>query len=412
MEEQVNILIVDDRKENIIALEAILGDLGYNIITAHSGREVLRAVLEKDFAVILLDVRMPEMDGFETASLLREREQTQHTPIIFLTAGDNSQEKVFRGYSVGAVDYLAKPFDPVILRAKVGVFVELHQKTLQLKQLNEDLERRVAERTAQLEAANRELMREVTERRRAESEVRLLNTQLENRVRERTAELEAANEEMRSFSYSVSHDLRAPLRKIDAFSRMLLEEHADSLNDEGRDYLRRICAASKRMEELIDDVLKLSQVTNAEMIRERVDLSAAVKEIVSELQHSNPERQATFVIEDGVFANGDARLLRLALQNLLDNAWKFTSKRPDARIEFGTKKSSREPTYFVRDNGVGFDSSDISKLFTPFMRLHKTTEFPGTGIGLAIVHRVFQRHGGTICAESEKDKGTTFCFTL
>lgn len=412
MEEQVNILLVDDRQENIIALEAILGDLGYNMVSVHSGREVLRAVLEKEFAVILLDVRMPEMDGFETASLLREREQTQHTPIIFLTAGDNSQEKVFRGYSVGAVDYLAKPFDPVILRAKVGVFVELHQKTLQLKQLNEDLERRVAERTAQLEAANQELMREVTERRRAESEVRLLNTQLENRVRERTAELEAANEEMRSFSYSVSHDLRAPLRKIVAFSQMLLEEHGSSLSAGGQDYLNRICAASKRMEELIDDVLKLSQITNVEMIREQVDLSSAVKDIASDLHHADPDRKTTFEIEDGVFAHGDERLLRLALQNLLENAWKFTSKRPDARIEFGTKKTSNGAVYFVRDNGVGFDPTEVDKLFTPFMRLHKTTEFPGTGIGLAIVHRVFQRHGGTVRAESKKGEGATFTFTL
>ncbi|HET6568830.1 MAG TPA: response regulator [Rhodothermales bacterium] len=410
-ERQVNILIVDDRQENIIALEAILGDMGYTIVTAHSGHEVLRAVLEQEFAVILLDVRMPDMDGFETATLLRQREQTLHTPIIFLTAGDNSSEKVFRGYSVGAVDYMSKPFDPVILRTKVGVFVELYQKSLQLQMLNQDLEHRVEERTQQLQETNRELTREVAERRKAEGEVRALNTDLENRVRERTAELEIANEELRSFSYSVSHDLRAPLRKIEAFSRMLVEEHADGLDKGGHEYLKRICVACKRMEELIDDVLKLSQITGSEMTREQVNLSGIAHDIAADLQQSDPDRRAVFQIQDGIRAHGDRRLIRLALQNLMDNAWKFTSKEPEARIEFGVNLNGK-PVYFVKDNGVGFDNAHRAKLFTPFARLHKSTEFPGTGIGLAIVQRVIQRHGGTVSADSEKGGGATFSFTL
>lgn len=411
-ERQVNILIVDDRRENIIALEAILGDMGYNIVTARSGYEVLRAVLEQEFAVILLDVRMPELDGFETATLLRQREQTLHTPIIFLTAGDNSYEKVFRGYSVGAVDYMSKPFDPVILRAKVSVFVELYQKSLQLQMLNEDLEKRVEERTQQLRATNQELTREVTERRKAEAAVRALNTDLETRVRERTAELEMANEELRSFSYSVSHDLRAPLRKIEAFSRMLVEEHADGLDAGGHDYLQRICVACKRMSELIDDVLKLSHIAGSEMTREQVDLSSIAHDIAADLQQSDPDRRVDFKIQNGVSARGDRRLIRLALQNLLDNAWKFTGKKSEAHIEFGVSNLNGTPRYFVRDDGVGFDASHRDKLFTPFTRLHRTTDFPGTGIGLAIVQRVIQRHGGTVSAESERGAGATFSFTL
>jgi two-component system, sensor histidine kinase and response regulator len=411
-EEQVNILLVDDRPENILSLEAILSGLGHNLVPAYSGREVLRAVLDTEFAVVLLDVRMPEMDGFEIATLLREREQTQRTPIIFITAGDKSTSLEFKGYSVGAVDYLAKPLDPGILKAKVAAFVELYQKTRALRRLNEELEGRVAQRTQELEAANRELTREITERRRAEAEVRSLNAELETRVSERTAELQAANDELRSFSYSVSHDLRAPLRRIDSFSKFLVEEHGNKLDEGAQEYLSRIRAACQLMTELIDDMLKLSRITGSEMKREPVNVSEVVKEIAADLEHSNPERNVEFRIQEGVTAQADASLLRLALQNLLDNAWKFTGTREKAVVEFGTENRGNKRMFFVRDNGVGFDTSQRDLLFAPFQRLHKATEFPGTGIGLAIVQRVIQRHGGTVDAEAKAGEGATFYFTI
>jgi signal transduction histidine kinase len=236
-------------------------------------------------------------------------------------------------------------------------------------------------------------------------------------------ELEAANKELEAFSYSVSHDLRAPLRSIEGFSQILLEDYASELDNEGRGYVGRVRAASRRMAFLIDDLLDLSRVTRAEMHRQTVDLSALAREIAAELRRSEPEREAEFTFEEGLVANGDARLLRLVLENLLGNAWKFTSKEPHARIEFGITShphheeeqgasSSSSPAYFVSDNGAGFDARYSDKLFGAFQRLHGTEEFEGTGIGLATVARIVHRHGGRVWAKGEVGKGATFFFTL
>jgi len=253
---------------------------------------------------------------------------------------------------------------------------------------------------------------DITRRRQAEEEIWRLNADLERRVIERTARLEALNRELEAFSYSVSHDLRAPLRSIDGFSQSLLEDYAGRLDDTGRDYLCRVRAASQRMAQLIDDLLNLSRITRAEIYREEVDLSALARSIVAELQKSQPERPVEFTIAPGLAAEGDARLLRIALENLLNNAWKFTSKHPAARIEFGAMEQEGQTVYFIRDDGAGFDMAYADKLFGAFQRLHTASEFPGTGIGLATVQRIIHRHGGCVWARGEVERGATFYFTL
>jgi PAS domain S-box-containing protein len=253
---------------------------------------------------------------------------------------------------------------------------------------------------------------DITERKRAEQEIRLLNAELEQRVRLRTAELQAANKELEAFAYSVSHDLRAPLRHLDGFSEALLSRGSEQMDEQGKDYLLRIQKASRRMGQLINDLLNLSRLTRRELTRKQVDLSALAREVAVDLQGREPQRAAEFVISDRMAVHGDPHLLRVALDNLMGNAWKFTGTRPQARIEVGATEQSGESVYFVRDNGVGFDMAYSEKLFAPFQRLHGMQEFPGTGIGLATVQRIISRHGGRVWCQAGVDQGATFYFTL
>ena len=251
-------------------------------------------------------------------------------------------------------------------------------------------------------------IRDVTERRRVDREVKALN----ERLTRDNAELAAVNRELEAFSYSVSHDLRAPLRAIDGFSQALLEDSGDSLDATGRDYLNRVRRAAQRMGVLIDDLIKLSRVTRADTYMQDVDLSALAEGVAQDLQAAAPGRLADFAIEPGMIAHGDARLLQIALENLLGNAWKFTAGRTPARIEFGRGAQGGAEAFFIRDNGAGFDMAHADQLFRAFQRLHDAAEFPGTGIGLATVQRVIHKHGGRIWATGEVDRGATFFFTL
>lgn len=355
------VLLVDDVPANLVALQAQLEDMDCELVCAKTGNEALRQLLKREYAVMLLDVQMPEMDGYEVARYARQHPSTRDVPIIFLTAMIETEESVLRGYGTGAVDLLFKPINGQILRSKVQVFLELHNGR-----------RRLAD---EVEAHKKTL-----------------------------AELEA-------FNYSVSHDLRAPLRPLDGFSHALLEDYGDVLDDKGRDYLTRIRAAAQRMSQLIDDLLRLSRISRAAVRTQRVDLSGIARSVVEELRRDDAGRAVDFVAAE-LTVDGDAQLLRIALENLLRNAWKFTRKEEHATIELGTLEERGESVYFVRDDGAGFDPKFAQRLFQPFQRFHSADEFEGTGIGLAIVDRIVRHHGGRLWAESSPDNGATFFFTL
>ena len=300
---------------------------------------------------------------------------------------------------------ISKPLDELTKGTKIIGKGDLEHKVgIQTKDELGQLAAAFNEMTESLKgitASRNELNREVAERKRAEEETLKANT-----------ELAAVNKELEAFAYSVSHDLRAPLRSIDGFSQALMEDYPDRLDENGKDYLQRVRSATQRMGVLIDDLLSLSRVTRSEMRHETVNLSALAQSIAEELRKTQPERQVTFVVAPGLTTCGDTHLLRLLMENLLSNAWKFTGNRLKARIEFGVTQSDGKEVFFVRDDGAGFESLYTDKLFNAFQRLHSSKEFEGTGIGLATVKRIINRHGGKVWAEGAVEKGATFYFTL
>ena len=408
IEEKVNILLVDDRPENLLALGAILEIPSYNLVKAFSGEEALKCILYHDFAVILMDVQMPGMDGFEAAAIIRNRKRSRHTPIIFLTAIDKSENRVVKGYELGAVDYIFKPVVPEILQSKVAVFVDLFRKT-------EEIKRQVA----QVSLVNQQLVSEIIQRRQAEEQVSKLNHDLEQRA----LALEVSNQELSAFNYAVSHDLSTHLSHIGGFSVTLLEDYAEKLDAKAKEYLQAVYNSTHRMKDLMRNLMRLSQMTHWELQRELVNLSVLAQEIILKLKQADPQRQVEVSIMPDMVEQADQGLLKIALENLLGNAWKYTSHKTNACIEFGLCNSEsgvlqspldppKTNVYFIRDNGVGFDMKYINKLFQPFHRLHTANEFEGTGIGLTTVQRIIHRHGGKIWAEGILKQGATFYFTL
>ena len=369
MLEPANILLVDDQPVNLMALQAVLEGPDRQLVAVQSGREALHEVSERDFALILLDVNMPVMDGYETATQIRNRDRSRHTPIIFVTAMSATDIRVFEGYSRGAVDFIIKPFDPRVLRSKVNVFIELERHIREVRRLNEQL------------AA-------------------------------RTIELSEANRELESFAHTVSHDLRTPLRAIRGFAAVLAE-HPEALEESGRDALHRIQAASARMTALIDDLLRLAHVSRVSLRRSTIDLSALARTITGALQASEPQRKVKWDICEDLSANADPGLARVLLENLLGNAHKYTRGKPHPCIMFGRATApSGAKSLVVRDNGSGFDMADVADLFTPFRRLHSEREFEGTGIGLATVDRIVRRHGGWVQGLGEPGIGAAFWFSF
>jgi two-component system sensor histidine kinase/response regulator len=382
MGKPVNILLVDDNAAKRQALAAALEDLGQNLVIAGSSREALQLALQRDYAVLLLDVQMPDMNGFELAALIRSRPRSKNIPIIFITAYSQAEVDALRGYSLGAVDYIYSPVIPEVLRAKVRVFIELA-------------------------AARERLEAEVTERKRVQEEITALNVELAARA----AQLEAANQELESFSYSVSHDLRAPVRAINGFSNILEEEHAGQLDDEGKRLLRIVADQGRTMGHLIDDLLEFSRLGRQPIAAREIDMTALATAVLRDLA-TDGDYAPAIKLHPLARASGDPALIRQVWINLLWNAIKFSSRRDKPEIEVSSYPNGHHNVFCVKDNGAGFDMQYYDKLFGVFHRLHRAEEFPGTGVGLALVHRVLSRHGGRIWADGKVGKGATFYFAL
>jgi DNA-binding response OmpR family regulator len=382
------ILAVDDSTTYLHVLAETLRSEGYDVILGRSGEEALDLLSVESVDCILLDVVMPGLGGHETCRRLKAAPMMRDVPLIMLTALED-RDAMVQALSAGADDYIPKSSDVEVLKARVRAQLRRKQFEDENRRIREELLRK------ELEATEARAARELAQARAA-----LIQ------------ELERNNRELESFSYSVSHDLRAPLRSIDGFSQALLEDQFDKLDMKGQDYLHRVRAAAQRMAELIDDLLALARVSRAELRLEQVDLSALSREVATELQRQEPDRTVEVTIPAGISAQADRRLMKIVLENLLGNAWKFTSRTQVPRIEVGLATSADETAYLVRDNGAGFSMSYAQKLFRPFQRLHSEAEFAGTGIGLATVQRIIDRHGGRAWAEGAVNAGATIFFTL
>jgi signal transduction histidine kinase len=373
------LLVVDDDAAQMRALCSTLDREGYPTTGFTSARQALIAFQRQPFDLVLTDLTMPEMNGIE---FLHAVHAMDPQVVGIVLTGHGSVDTAVAAMKAGALDYILKPFTlsmilPVLNRAWTV----------------------------------RNLRRENTQLRETEELVRSMNMDLERCVQERTRQLMETNRELEAFSHSVSHDLRAPLRAIDGFTRLLCDQCGNQLDAQGQTYAARVLTAVKRMENLIEDLMRLSHVTAAELKRTHVDLSQMAMAIVGEQRERDPDRDVTVNIQPGLHCMGDPSLLRIALENLIGNAWKFTRATPHARIEFGAAPDAVQ-TYFVRDNGAGFQAERASEIFAPFRRLHSTAEFPGSGVGLSIAQRIVRRHGGVIRAEGAVGHGATFFITL
>lgn len=379
---KVNILLVDDKELNIYALEQMLARPDRNFITATNGKEALKHVLNEDISLIILDVQMPGMDGFEVAQILKSNKRTRNIPIIFASAEKKDREFVMKGFEEGAIDYLYKPLDRDITEAKVSVLLTLHLQKRELEQKN-----------AELENAQREIVQ--------------LNADLQKNVEQ----LEAANKDLESFSYSVSHDLRAPLRAINGYANIISHEFGDAIDPELGRLFQIIRKNAAKMGELIDDLLAFSKLGRKELVRTTINTNEMVKKIIEEA-HAPGKERTRFVVADLEPVRGDYTLINQCFVNLISNSIKYSSRKEDPQVTISSVRDGDNWIYSVADNGTGFNMDYAHKLFGVFQRLHSDEDFEGTGVGLAIAHRVISKHGGRIWAEGEVGKGATFYFSL
>lgn len=481
------ILIVDDKPANILVLEHLLAGPDRELLRAVNGEEALRITFEQKVDLIILDVQMPGLDGFEVAQILQTNKRTRDIPIIFATAESKDYKFIMKGYDEGAIDYLFKPLQPEIVKAKVRVLLKIKKQQNELIEKNKALQQSdllisncadiigiIDAATLKIEQVNpaftsllgyaedkikgkaidhflttqdmsmihdtkgkeqfsfetrisgldgrikwlqwKVVVRygkwffnagDITAKKEAEEQIKRLNEELMVNI----GQLESMNKELESFSYSVSHDLRAPLRGLNGYSTMLEEDYGNILDDEGKRLLERIQHNAQKMGVLIDDLLAFSRLGRKELIKGEVDIENLVKEVIHELIDESSERISIHVNRlESVFA--DSSLLKQVLVNLISNAIKYSSKKARAEITVGSISSTVETVFFVKDNGTGFNMKYADKLFGVFQRLHNRTEYEGTGIGLAIVQRIISKHGGRVWAEAKENKGATFYFSL
>lgn len=364
-------MVVEDERVLALDLADTLDELGYTVAgMATRGEEAIELARRLHPDLILMDVRLAgEIDGIAAAETIRD---DHDVPVVFITAHADD-DTLHRARNTDASAYLVKPLKGPDLRCVIEIALHKHATDVRLRENERWLEQTLQQRTAALEAANREL---------------------------------------EAFNYSVAHDLRAPLRAIDSFSQLLTERHSQQLDSEALGYLNRVRGATTRMSQLIDALLALAQVGRGQLQPINMDFTHLVQSVAGEIAAAHADRNVAITIAPKMRAYGDPRLIRIVVANILENAWKFTGQRQRAFVEVGPCQNTAQPTFYVRDNGAGFDPAQASRLFGAFQRLHADREFPGTGIGLAIVQRVIARHGGSVWAESLPDQGATFYFTL
>ncbi len=409
---EIKVLVVDDREDNLFSLETILDKDGYTIRKARSGREALKILLkDQDFTIILMDVQMPDLNGFETAEMISQSNRLKHIPILFITANDHGDENIFKGYQMGGVDYIYKPVNPDLLRMKVAVFVELHKKNMALV---------VQEK--KLRIANKRLEREVEERKISEQKINVLNRQLTEKI----LQLKTTNGELERYAFIASHDLQEPLRKIIMFGNRLKDKYSSRLDADAIDHLERMVRASGRMQALIKNLLDFSRTTMEQEGYVETDLNEIVASVLSDLEMFIQQKNATINYNKLPKLKVIPVQFQQLFQNLLGNALKFSRPgvNPVISIEAeqlkgmyidGMSYDQYEEDFYkiaVKDNGIGFEEKYASQIFSVFKRLHTFEQFEGTGIGLSICKKIVEKHQGYIYASSIPNEGATFTIIL
>lgn len=402
------ILLVDDREDNLLSMESILEKDDYRLVKVTSGTEALKVLLKDwDFTLILMDVEMPGMNGPETAAMIYEREKLKHIPIIFITAHSHGDENIFKGYKAGAVDYIYKPIQPDLLRAKVSVFVELYRKNHQL-----------IEQEQLLKQINKSLEVEIRDRIVSEEKIKELNKQLLKNIEK----LESTNKELDQFAFIASHDLQEPLRKIRMFNDFIVSKYRNKLDDEGELYLERMQVACGRMQNLINDILTFSKIDVTKESLEETDINQVLDQVLENMELLIKEKNAKIVIGEMPSLQVFPGLIKLLFHHLINNSLKYSNHKVEPVIHINATLETPESSgkikvnqYWrinIQDNGVGFEQQYAEQIFTLFKRLHANTEYTGTGVGLSICKRIVEEHKGYISAQSVPNKGTTFTISL